>query len=265
MNKEVSVKKKWWSIGILALVLILAVPAWTGCGVPAGAQGTAPTVQVNQQPQGIWVSGTGEVSVTPDIATLNLGVEAQEANVAQAQSEASEAMAKVMKALTDNGIDQKDIQTGYFSINQRTRWDDADDTDKIIGYQVTNMVVVKIRETSKVGNLIDMVVQAGGDFIRINGIDFSVENPAQYYQQAREKAMAAAKNKADELARLAGLTLGIPTYIVENAQYTPTYGSYSNFSMAVPAPMAEMAYDAPISAGETKITLSVQVAYSVTR
>jgi uncharacterized protein len=255
-------KKKWLSILILGMILILAIPALTGCSVPTAAQGTS-AVQVSQQPQGIWVSGTGEVSITPDIAILNLGVVAQEANVAQAQSEASDAMAKVMKALTDSGIDPKDIQTGYFSISQRTRWDDSKQSDSVIGYQVTNMVSVKIRSTDKVGDIIGSVVQAGGDLIRINGINFSVEDPAKYYQDARAKAMTAAKGKADELAKLAGLTLGKPTYVVENAQYTPSYGGYANFSTSVPAPMITVA--APISPGETKINFSVQVAYSVTQ
>jgi len=256
--------KKWWLIITLGLVLVLTMPFLTGCGSPVAAQGTGQPVQVSQQPQGIWVSGIGEVSITPDIATLNLGVVAQETNVAKAQSEASDAMTKVMKALTDSGIAQKDIQTGYFSINQRTRWDDSKQLDSVVGYQVTNMVTVKIRDTGKVGNIIDSVVKAGGDLIRVNGINFSVEDPSKYYQDARGKAIAAAKSKADELAKLAGVTLGKPTYIAENAQYTPTYGGYANFSMSA-AQAAPMAIAPPISAGETKITLSVQVAYSTTQ
>jgi uncharacterized protein YggE len=255
-------KKKWSSIIILGAILILAIPALTGCSLPTSDPDTSPVV-VSQQPQGIWVSGTGEVSITPDIANLNLGVVAQEANVAQAMSDASDAMAKVMKALTDSGIDLKDIQTGYFSINQRTRWDDTRQTDSVIGYQVTNMVTIKIRKTDKVGDIIDSVVQAGGDFIRINGVNFSIEDPSKYYQDARAKAMAAAKSKAEELAKQAGLTLGKATYVVENAQYSPRDGGYANFSISVPAPTVTIA--APISPGETKITLSVQVAYSVTQ
>lgn len=227
--------KKWLSVIILGLVLILVVPILSGCSSPVVAQSTPSGVQVSQQPEGIWVSGTGEVSITPDIATLNLGVTAQEASVAQAQSEASDAMTRVMKALTDAGIAQKDIQTGYFSISQRTNWDNIKGTDYVTGYQVTNMVTVKIRAIDKAGDIIDAVVEAGGDFIRINGIDFSAENPAQYYSEARQQAMDAAETKAAELAKLAGLTLGQPTYINENAQYTPNYGGYANFSVAVPA------------------------------
>ena len=138
--------KKWLLLIILGLALILAVPALTGCSSPGAAQDTQP-VQISQQPQGIWVSGTGEVTVTPDIATLMLGIVAQEATVAESQAKASEAMTKVMQALTDSGIAQKDIQTGSFNINQRTRWDDQKQIDTVIGYQVTNMVTIKIRDT----------------------------------------------------------------------------------------------------------------------
>lgn len=255
-------KIKWLSSVVLGLVLILAVTVLTGCGSATAVPGT-PQVEVSQQQQGIWVSGIGELSVTPDIATLNLGVVAQEISVSQAQSEASEAMAKVMKALSDSNIAPKDIQTGYFSINQRSRWNEEKQTDVPTGYQVTNMVTVKIRETGTVGTIIDTVVQAGGDFIRINGIDFSVEEPSKYYQDVRGKAMTAAQNKAEQLAKLAGLKLGKATYIAENAQYSPVYGGYSNISAAMPA--AEMGYSSPsISTGQTKITLNVQVAYSVT-
>jgi uncharacterized protein len=260
---EVFMNKKWLWFMALGLVVILAVSVLTGCGSAPATQVT-PQVEVNQQPQGIWVTGIGEVSITPDIATLNLGVEAQETNVAQAQSEASEGMARIMKALSDSGIEKKDIQTGYFSINQRSRWNDEKQTEVITGYQVTNMVTVKIRDTGKVGTIIDSAVQAGGDLIRINGINFTVEEPSKYYTEVREKAMTAAKNKAEELAKLAGLKLGKPTYITENAQYSPIYGGYSNVSEAIPAPVM-MSASPSISTGQTKITMNIQVTYSVTQ
>ncbi len=243
----------------LGLALILAVPLLSGCSVPTAAQ-TASPVQVSQQPQGIWVSGTGEVAVTPDNAILRLGIVSQEATVAVAQSKASDAMTKVMKALTDSGIAQKDIQTGSFNISQRTRYDQTTQMDIVVGYQVSNMVTVKIRETGKVGTIIDSVVQAGGDLIRVSGISFSVEDPTNYYQQAREKAMTDAKNKAEQLAKLAGLTLGKPTYVAEGAQSSASYSS-SMGGMAIPAPTIVMSVP-PISTGETKITLNVQVAFS---
>ena len=254
--------KKQLSLITVALALILAIPALTGCISPAIAQGTTEQVQVSQQPQGIWVNGTGEITVTPDIATLSLGIVAQEESVALAQTKASESMTKVMEALTDSGIAEKDIQTGYFSINQRTRWDDQKQTEVVTGYQVTNMVTIKIRDTAKVGSIIDSVVRAGGDLVRMRDINFSVEDSTNYYEEARKKAMANAKRKAEQLADLAGLNLGKPTYIAEGSQYTPVYNSNRGMDMVMSAPVAEAMTVAPISAGEIKITLNIQVAYS---
>ena len=254
--------KKWWLVITLGLVLVLALPFLSGCGSPAVAQTPASSVQVSQQPQGIWVTGTGEISIVPDIATLTLGVVSQEISVSDAMARSSEAMAKVMQALTGSGIAGKDIQTGRFSINQRNRWDEMKQMETVTGYQVTNMVTVKIRETGKAGEIIDAAVLAGGDLIRINGLSFSVEDPAKYYEEVRKEAMETAKSKAEDLAKLAGVTLGKPTYVAENAQYSPSYGGYANFAMSAAAP-APVVVAPSISTGETSITLSVQVAYSV--
>ncbi|GAI83768.1 unnamed protein product, partial [marine sediment metagenome] len=165
--------------------------------------------------------GQGVVTVTPDIATLRLGVEVQAATVAEAQSQAIEAMDEVMEALTDNGVAEKDIQTQYFSIRQITRWDQDDDEEVVIGYRVTNTVTAKIRDVDEAGTVIDAVAAAGGDFIRIDSINFSVDDPSAYYEEAREEAMADAEAKAEQLAELAGGNLGKATYISESSQTPP--------------------------------------------
>jgi uncharacterized protein YggE len=260
-------KKKWLLFTCLALAVILATISVTGCTGTTAAQTPETQIQISQQPEGIWVSGSGEISATPDIVTLRLGIVSQEASVEEAQTKAATAMADVMTALADNGVDQKDIQTGSFSINQRSRWDDQTQTEVVTGYQVTNMVTVKIRVlvvesytlNVKAGRIIDAVAQAGGDLTRINSISFSVEDPTTYYQQAREKAMIDAQNKAEQLAGLAGITLGEPTYVAEGTQTSPVYTSSSGITLSVPAPTIIVP---PISEGEVKITLTVQVAYA---
>jgi uncharacterized protein len=257
-SKEEKMKKKWFLIMALGLISILAVPALTACGNP-GLQ--AQTVQVSSQQQGIWVTGIGELSVKPDIAILSVGIVSQEKSVAEAQAKATAAITKVMKALTGSGIAEKDIQTGSFSINQQGRWDDQKQMEIVTGYRISNMLTVKVRAIDRIGSIIDSAVEAGGDLIRINNISFSVEEPSRYYQQVREKAMNAAKTKAEDLAKLGGVNLGKPTLIQENADYTPMYRAYANAvdSIAAPAAMGST----PISAGETKITLTIQVTYSI--
>jgi len=250
-----------WSLAV-GLVLILAVVGLSGCGQDGTAFGATPSnlqVNLNSQQEGIWVSGNGKVSAVPDIAILRLGIEAQEISVAEAQSQAAEAMNAVMSALTDNGVAEKDIQTQYFNIHRVTRWDDTKRQEVVIGYRVTNMVTAKMREMDKVGAIIDAVAMASGDLTRIDGVSFSVDDPSAYREEARQKAMADAKAKAGQLAELAGVTLGKPIYISESAYFpTPIYRQ-DFFEKVAGAPMVET----PISPGEMEISLNVQVTYAI--
>jgi uncharacterized protein YggE len=125
------------------------------------------------------------------------------------------------------------------------------------------MVNVKIRAIDKVGNIIDTVVNAGGDYIRINGINFSVEKPEQYYAQAREAAMKDAKAKAEDLAKLSGVALGKATSVVEYSSSQPYY-SYPMMRESAGMPVPAVTVAAPyINPGEAQITLTVQVIYAI--
>ena len=245
-----------------SLILTITLLVIAGCdSISAPPSGSSRTGVSGQQNTGIWVNGTGEVTVTPDIALLVIGVEAQQDTVAEAQSKASTAMNDLMTALVNSGIEEKDIQTQYFRIDQRTRWDNFNEEEIITGYQVTNTVTVKIRDIDNAGNIVDTAVSAGGDYIRINSFNFTVEDPTEYYDEAREKATADAKDKAEKLAEQNGVKLGEPTYISEST-YTPSsYGgmAFMKESAAVPAP----AIVTSISPGEIDISLTVQIAYNI--
>ncbi|MFC1937700.1 SIMPL domain-containing protein [Chloroflexota bacterium] len=242
----------------VGLVAVLATVVLVGC-----APGNVAVEGLNfgVQQEGIWVSGEGKVTAAPDIATLRLGIEAQQASVAEAQTEAAQAMDKVMKSLTDNGIDDKDIQTQYFNISPVTRWDNEKQEEIVLGYRVSNMVIAKIRDIDKVSVVIDAVAVAGGDFTRIQSIGFSIDDPTVYQEQAREKAVADAKTKAEKLAHLAGVKLGKPTYITEGVSAPPVIYPRGMYEGAVPAPAP--AVETPISPGELEVTLNVQVVYAI--
>lgn len=246
-----------WLIPCLIAVLALGAAGCTSIPEWESDQGVVPVAQ--QQNTGIWVTGQGEAMAVPDIAELRLGVEARADTVAEAQTQASEAMGKVVVALKDNGVAEKDIQTQRFSIYPVTRWISEKDEEEILGYQVTNIVVAKLREMDKVGDIIDAVAEAGGDFTRIQGISFSVDDPTPYYEEARAKAVKDAKDKALQLADLADVKLGKPTYISEGAAYLPSTRGLYEAGAPVPAPAPET----PIIPGELKITLTIQVAYAI--
>jgi hypothetical protein len=255
--------KKNWLLAV-GLALVLAIVGLSGCGSGSASNTNSEElpsnlkVSLNSQQEGIWVAGTGEVFVVPDIVNLRLGIEATEISVAEAETQATEAMNEVMAVLTDSGVVEKDIQTQYFSIRQVTRWDREKEQEVVVGYRVTNMVTAKIRDVDKVGSIIDAVAEAGGDFTRIDSIDFSIDDPSAYYQEAREEAIAEAKDKAEQLAKLAGVKLGKPTYISEGMQVSPIYPRVTTEAVGeVPVPTT------PISPGETEISLTVQVGYAI--
>jgi uncharacterized protein YggE len=173
--------------------------------------------------------------------------------------EAAEAMDGVMNALIDSGVAEKDIQTQYFNIRQVTRWDDVKSENIVIGYRVTNIVSAKIRDIDKTGAIIDAVAAAGGDLTRIDSIDFSIDDPRGYYDEARQEAVADARAKAEQLADLAGVSLGQPTYISEGAQSPPPIyrGDGIYYDKAMPVP------ETSISPGEMEVSLTVQVCYTI--
>jgi len=242
---------------VAGLLIVLGIFGFTGCQPGSAALGEITELNLSSQQQGIWVTGQGKVSVVPDIATLRLGIDVEEASVAEAQAQARNTMDEVMAALTRSGIAEKDVQTQHFSIRKVTKWDRNKEEEVVTGYRVSNMVTAKIREIDDAGTIIDEVAQAGGDSTRIDSINFSVEDPTDVYEEAREEAMTDAKAKANQLAKLAGVTLGKASYISETSFYAPVIqrGAY---------PMAEESAAATsISPGETEISLSLQVAFNI--
>jgi uncharacterized protein YggE len=247
-------------IFVIGLVLALALAGLTSCtsgstdglGLPSGLR-----INIGSQQEGIWVNGHGEVNAAPDIAILQLGISAQRASVAEAQADAATAMEKVMAALQKGGVASKDIQTQYFSIQQVTRWDQDKQYEIIIGYRVSNTVAAKIREIDKSGSIIDAVAEAGGDLTRVDNISFSIDDPSAYRKEARDKAVADAKNKAGKIADLAGVKLGKPTYISESISYPVSPPRFAIPEAAAPAPTT------PISPGEMMISLDVQIVYAI--
>jgi len=247
---------------ILTAVLALAVLAVSAWGCSSFSSGSGSSVLQgsgsDSQNTGIWVTGVGKVTVTPDVAVISLGVQAQSSTVADAQQQASQAMAAVMAALKSNGVADKDITTQYYNISPVYSYDRDTGKQTLEGYSVSNTVSAKVRQVGNAGVVIDAVAVAGGDYTRVNSVTFSVDKPEQYNEQAREAAMTDAANRAKQLAKLAGVKLGKATYINETLSNTVQPIYFDSSSKATPS-----VAPTPISPGETDITLTVQVVYSI--
>jgi len=186
---------------------------------------------------GITVSGQGEAIGAPDLATVNLGVEAFRDRVQAAREDAAAAMNQVISVLRDRGIEERDIQTSSFNIYPRY----DQNGQNITGFQVSNQVTVKIRDLNALGNIIDEVVVAGGDLTRFQGISFSIENPKPVEEQARAAAVADLTAKANQLGSLTGVQLGRLVSISESGGFP------------YPMPIAERAFAAQDAASSTNI------------
>ena len=254
---------------IMALVLIIV-----GCGAPAQVQEYQPQRSVSrvqaaeegesmgiiwsQQDVGLWISGEGKAVAVPDVAILRLGVETQQKSLIEAQREAADAMDKVIKELKAKGVAEKDIQTQRYNIYPVRRWIEDENREELIGYRVNNMVVAKVRKISEAGSVIDAVAEVAGDTARIEGIDFTVDDPTPYYEEARKKAVNDAKEKARQIAEEVGINLGKPIYITEGTVYAPAVRDTYKLEAAAPSSVPT-----PIAAGELEYRISVQIVYEI--
>ena len=211
----------------------------------------------NSEPQGISVTGEGRASAAPDIVVLGLGVSAKASTVKAANSEVQEAMSDLLDSLEDDGVQEKDIQTSSFSIYPE--YDYRNDERILTGYRVSHMLQVKVRDVDKVGEVIDDAVEAGGDLLQMQGISFAIDDTTALRSDAREEAMADARAKAEELASLAGVSLGKPTYITESS-YAPSPQPYFDRGMGY---AMEEAAVTEISAGELEVVVNVNIIYAI--
>ncbi len=211
----------------------------------------------SSEPQGLSVSGEGRASAAPDVAVLGLGVSAKASTVGAANSQAQQAMTALLDSLEANGVQEKDIQTSRFSVNPE--YDYRNDEQVLTGYRVSHMLQVKVRDIDRAGEVIDDAVQAGGDLLQVQSISFTIDDTTALSSEARQKAVANAQAKAEELASLAGVTLGDPTYITESTS-TPYTQPYYDRSVAY---SAEAAPATEISAGELEVVVYVNITYGI--
>lgn len=207
--------------------------------------------------QGISVSGEGRASAAPDTALLNIGVSTKEMTVAEANSEVQAAIGRLLDSLKGNGIADKDIQTSQFSINPE--YDYQYNQQKLTGYRVTHMLQVKVRDIDRAGEVIDDSVEAAGNLVQVGSISLTIDDTAALRSQAREQAMADASAKAQELARLAGVELGKPTYISESSVTPYPQIRYDSSALAAEPAQAQTT----ISPGELEVVVSVQITYGI--
>jgi uncharacterized protein len=259
-----------------ALALSLFVLPWS-----FGCAGSTTLVQ-NALPQGISVSGHGEVQGQPDIARVTLGVETRSKVATEATEQANQQMAAVIAAIKQQGVADKDIRTQSFSVNFEQQpepyppvpYSEAP-TKEVEGraatksaaaapaaasdgprgfYRVSNAVQVTIHDLPKLGAILGATTGAGANSVW--GIQFDIEDPSKLEADARQKAMTQARGRAEQLAQLAGVKLGRVVSVGESGGGVMQREGGYGYSMKA----ANMSV--PVQSGELTVSQDVQLVFA---
>lgn len=249
-----------WIIKILgALIIVLVAFMLIQKGLEIGSY-------LDQTPENtISVSAEGRVEAIPDIAVVTLGIFVQKNTAKAAQDESSKQINQVIGFVKSLGVDEKDIKTSDFSINPRYDYRSEDSVNEVVGYDARQSVTVKVRGVDEsaelVGKILDGATNNGAN--QINGVYFTFDDSTDLQQEARLKAISAAKQKAQELAEEAGIRLGKIVSISELGSYYPQPFASEDamFSRGQGGGGASVAPD--IEPGSTEITQTITVIFEV--
>ncbi len=240
------------SVSLVALIVAAALaPIPWASGVAHAQSETASGVQ-----RTITVVGEGKVTISPDVARANIGVEVAKPSVKEASAENRAVLEEVLAALEEQGIAEKDIQTSGFSVYAERFGPEGPLAENEVQYRVSNNVSVKIRDLDSVGTVLDAAIEAGAN--NIYGVDFALEEMDEARSDARAEAVADAKAKAEELAGLAGVSLG---EIVSISEIIGAAGFYSGAAYSMQG--LGGGGGAPISPGELEVSQQIQVVYAI--
>jgi uncharacterized protein YggE len=254
--------RQFWIIAttgvVMALVAVVLVFVRAGF-VPSAAQTRTVAETTSTLPRTITVVGEGTVKIKPDIAQSNIGVEVIKPTVKEASSGARDVMQAVLKALKEQGVGEKDIQTSGFSVWVERPYTQEGQPGEPI-YHVTNQVAVTIRDLETVETVLGATIEAGAN--NIYGVTFSLADPSQVESEARKKAVADALAKAQELATLNGVKLGDVVSVSEVVGGRGGYYAGGFREVAMPAAMGGGG-GGPIAPGELELTMQLEIVYTV--
>ncbi len=240
---------------LLMLALIIFIAVWTVNKVKEQKY----IGKSAEYPHTIAISGEGKVVAIPDIAKLSLGVTTEKVSVADAQKENTEKMNKLIKVLKDLDIESKDIQTTNYQIYPQYNWTEGRG-QYLTGYKVDQSVAVKVRKTDKVGEVLAKTAEVGAN--QVGGLTFTVDEPEKVKQEAREKALKNAQEKAAALSKMAGVSLGkLVSFSESSNDYMPQ--PYYESSVKALGIGGGGAVAPSIEAGSNEIIVYVTVNYEI--
>ncbi|WP_232663381.1 SIMPL domain-containing protein [Pseudonocardia sp. TRM90224] len=236
--------KRLLSTGLAVTIGALLLAGCAG-PQPAATGGPAPTPGINAR-------GVGTAKGAPDIVTVDLGVSTRAPSAQAALGANNERAAALIATLKNSGVAEADIRTSQLSVNPTYA-----DGGRINGYEVNNSVTATLRDIAAAGRLIDAAGEAAGDAVRVNSLQFSIDDDSALRTQARADAVRQAQAQAKQMAEAAGVRTGVILSI--NEVVTPTPGPY----WEVNAGAADQKAAVPLQPGTQELTVTVDVVYAI--
>ncbi|HMO71946.1 MAG TPA: SIMPL domain-containing protein [Paracoccaceae bacterium] len=229
-------------LALLAAIVALPLAAYS---LPARADTALPAARIT-------VTGEGRVDAVPDLATISLGVTTEAKSAAEALAANNAAMAAVLERLRAAGVADRDLQTTGLSVNPVwSGYERSGGRPEITGFQAANVLTVRVRALDTLRGVLDAAVKDGAN--TLNGLAFGLAEPQPALDEARARAVADARRKAELMAAAAGVTLGRIDSITEGGGGAP----YPQFR----AESAMVADAVPVAQGEVSLSASVTVVW----
>jgi uncharacterized protein YggE len=226
---------------ITGSVAVLAGIAALLCGCGSASPGPS---------RHVTVIGSGQVQGAPDTLNSDLGVEVIAPDVSSAIATASTQAKAVTDAMVAAGARREDIRTTDVSVQPQYNTDQT-----VTGYRSSNTVHVVVHDLTKASAILAAAAQAGGNETRINSVSFALGDNSKLLADARARAFADAKARAEQYAVLSGLKLGTVQTIHETSS-----------GARVPPPITPNraeAPDIPLEPGTQTVTFTVTVTWEL--
>lgn len=237
-----------------SLIVLVSSVALAGCSIGGGD-----TYQGVEAPsRGVTVQATGTAKVVPDgvifqFAVTNLGESAEAAT-----NEVADLADKAREVLDDADIDDKDIASQSISVTEEIKYN-PDGSQESLGYRATQSFVVTIRNEDEAGKIVQEVISAVGDGIRVDGVTPTVLDNEDALDEARDNAVKNAKAKAKDYADLLGVDLGDVQSIVEVSSPIMNVRPVAAGEMTMDSANKEIQVDL----GEQDVTVTIEVRWSL--
>jgi uncharacterized protein len=230
---------------LVLAALLLAAPL-----APASAQLPEPALRGTR----LDLVATGEVNRVPDIAMIGAGVVTSAPTATAALEQNAVRMAAVRAALKQAGIADRDIQTSAINLYPDYRQDERGGNPQLIGYRASNELAVRFRDIAHTGRILDALVAQGAN--QINGPNLSIDRPEAALDEARTRALAAARARADLYARALGRKVG---RVLAVSEAGPAFAPYGKVAMQAAARGATNM----IEPGEQTLSVTLNVSYEL--